>query len=67
MDHPLRTVRTAMELTVLAAGWLLGGNVGFGTVLFAVSVGPILHFVLHRVDRGVLAPQRGDVEPSFPN
>jgi uncharacterized membrane protein YczE len=49
---PLRTVRTVIELTVLAVGWALGGNVGFGTVLFAVTVGPILHFVLHRVDRG---------------
>jgi uncharacterized membrane protein YczE len=49
---PLRTVRTVIELSVLVLGWLLGGNVGFGTVLFAVTVGPILHFVLHRVDRG---------------
>jgi uncharacterized membrane protein YczE len=49
---PLRTVRTVMELTVLAVGWLLGGNVGFGTVLFALAVGPILHVVLHRADRG---------------
>lgn len=65
--YPLRTVRTVLELAVLAAGWLLGGNVGFGTLLFAFSVGPILHFVLHRYDRGVLAPQAIDVEPSFPN
>jgi uncharacterized membrane protein YczE len=50
--YPLRTVRTLIELAVLIAGWLLGGTVGFGTVLFAVTVGPILHFVLHRVDRG---------------
>lgn len=49
---PLRTVRTVLELVVLAIGWLLGGNVGFGTVLFALTVGPILHSVLHRVDRG---------------
>ena len=49
---PLRTVRTCIEVTVLFIGWLLGGNVGFGTVLFAVTVGPILHFVLHRCDRG---------------
>jgi uncharacterized membrane protein YczE len=65
--YPLRTVRTLLEVTVLAAGWILGGNVGFGTVLFAVTVGPILHFVLHRVDRGVLTPPRADVEPTFPN
>ena len=49
---PLRTVRTIIELSVLGIGWLLGGNIGFGTVLFAFTVGPILHFVLHRVDRG---------------
>lgn len=65
--YPLRTVRTVLELAVLATGVMLGGNVGFGTVLFAFSVGPILHFVLHRMDRGVLAPQFKDVEPTFPN
>ncbi|MEY2467891.1 MAG: hypothetical protein QOF21_589 [Actinomycetota bacterium] len=64
--YPLRTVRTLLELGVLVIGWVLGGNVGFGTVLFAFTVGPILHFVLHRVDRGVLAPQPVEVEPSFP-
>ncbi len=50
--YPLRTVRTVLEVTVLVIGWILGGNVGFGTVLFAVTVGPILHLMLHRVDRG---------------
>lgn len=50
--YPLRTVRTLIELAVLVIGWILGGTVGFGTVLFAVTIGPILHFVLHRCDRG---------------
>ncbi|MDP1795402.1 MAG: hypothetical protein Q8K63_14785 [Acidimicrobiales bacterium] len=50
--YPLRTVRTLIELSVLVIGWLLGGTIGFGTVLFAVTVGPILHFVLHKADRG---------------
>jgi uncharacterized membrane protein YczE len=59
---PLRTVRTVIELAVLAVGWALGGNIGFGTVLFAVTVGPILHFVLHRVDRG----RYGFAEADFP-
>jgi uncharacterized membrane protein YczE len=59
---PLRTVRTVIEVTVLAIGWALGGNVGFGTVLFALTVGPILHFVLHRVDRGSYS----DAEALFP-
>jgi uncharacterized membrane protein YczE len=28
---------------VLATGWLLGGTVGVGTVLYAVSIGPLAH------------------------
>ena len=34
-------VRTSIEVVVLAAGWLLGGNVGIGTVAFAVFIGPL--------------------------
>jgi uncharacterized membrane protein YczE len=41
--HSLRAVRTAIELTVLAAGVLLGGTLGVGTVLYAVSIGPLAH------------------------
>jgi uncharacterized membrane protein YczE len=44
--HSLRIVRTAIELTVLVAGWLLGGTVGIGTVLFAITIGPIVHVTL---------------------
>jgi uncharacterized membrane protein YczE len=39
----LRVVRTSIEVTVLVAGWLLGGTVGLGTVLYAVSIGPLAH------------------------
>ncbi|HVE93326.1 MAG TPA: hypothetical protein VNB24_00290 [Acidimicrobiales bacterium] len=61
---PLRTVRTAMELTVLVFGWLLGGTVGVGTILFALSIGPILHEVLKRCDRGQLVSEttEGDLD-----
>lgn len=34
--------RTLTELTVLAAGWLLGGTVGVGTLVFAVTIGPLM-------------------------
>lgn len=37
----IRVVRTAMELTVLAVGWLLGGTVGIGTVVYALAMGPL--------------------------
>ena len=37
---PVGRVRLGIELVVLGAGWLLGGTVGLGTVLFAVLIGP---------------------------
>lgn len=37
----VRTVRTGIELTVLAAGWLLGGSAGLGTLAFALAIGPL--------------------------
>ncbi|MDT0346536.1 membrane protein YczE [Streptomyces litchfieldiae] len=44
----LRFVRTVIELTVLAGGWLLGGGVGAGTVLYALALGPVTQFFLPR-------------------
>ncbi len=37
----VRLVRTCIEVVVLACGWLLGGTVGVGTVLYAVAIGPL--------------------------
>jgi uncharacterized membrane protein YczE len=37
----LRVVRTCLELSVLTVGFLLGGSVGVGTVLFAFGIGPL--------------------------
>ena len=51
--HPVWIVRTGLELTALAAGWLLGGDVGIGTVVFAISIGPLGHFFLARLHLGV--------------
>jgi uncharacterized membrane protein YczE len=45
----IRLVRTVIELTVLAIGWLMGGTVGVGTVLYAVSIGHLNQFFLKRV------------------
>jgi uncharacterized membrane protein YczE len=39
----VRLVRTVIEVTVVAVGWLLGGTVGVGTVLYAVAIGPLAH------------------------
>ena len=37
----VRLVRTGIEVAVLATGWLLGGTVGIGTVLYALAIGPL--------------------------
>ncbi len=58
---PVRRVRTAIEVAVVATGWLLGGNLGAGTVLYALAIGPLVHplLPLFRVaeDRDVDAPE----------
>jgi uncharacterized membrane protein YczE len=41
--HSLRLVRTCIEVTVLLVGWLLGGTVGVGTLLYAACIGPLAH------------------------
>ncbi len=41
----MRLVRTSIEATVLAAGWLLGGSVGVGTVIYAFGIGPLVQLV----------------------
>jgi uncharacterized membrane protein YczE len=38
--------RTAVELAALIAGFLLGGTIGLGTVVFALGIGPIVQFFL---------------------
>ncbi|MCX6499156.1 MAG: hypothetical protein NTU93_10185 [Arthrobacter sp.] len=44
----VRGARTGIEVVVLAAGWLLGGSVGVGTVLYAVAIGPLVQLLLPR-------------------
>jgi uncharacterized membrane protein YczE len=42
----VRLIRMSIEVIVLVTGWLLGGTVGLGTVVYAVSIGPLLHRLL---------------------
>jgi uncharacterized membrane protein YczE len=42
----IRLIRTGIELTVLAVGWLLGGSLGIGTILYALCIGPVVHVTL---------------------
>jgi uncharacterized membrane protein YczE len=58
--HSIRLVRTAMELTVLATGWLLGGTVGVGTAAYALLIGPLAHRFIPLL---AIKPKAGSVEP----
>lgn len=59
----VRTSRTGIEVVVLGAGWLLGGSVGVGTVLYALAIGPLVQLLLPRfmVPEG-LVPQAAAAE-----
>ncbi|MEV6391867.1 YczE/YyaS/YitT family protein [Nocardia xishanensis] len=46
-----RLIRTAIEVTVLVTGWLLGGSVGIGTLVYAFGIGPLIQLMIPSVDR----------------
>lgn len=74
---PIWAGRLGVEATVLVTGWLLGGTVGLGTVLFAVLIGPIVHVSLPLFDPRARALRRsarsarvdvdGDVDEGAPS
>ncbi len=45
----IRVARTLIELTVLAAGLVLGGSIGVGTVVFTFGIGPLVQFFIPRL------------------
>jgi uncharacterized membrane protein YczE len=50
LGWPIWLCRALVELSVLLVGWLLGGTVGIGTVLFAALIGPLVHVALPMFD-----------------
>jgi len=53
---PIWIVRTGLEIVVVAVGWVLGGNVGVGTVAFALLVGPLCQYFM-RLFAMTIGPQ----------
>lgn len=51
----VRLIRTGIEVTVLAVGWVLGGTVGIGTLVYAFGIGPLVQLFLRLTPRRVLA------------
>ena len=65
---PVWAARGGVELTVLGAGWLLGGTVGWATLAFALLIGPSVDlglrlFDIRRTPR-VTQPEPGDLAPT---
>lgn len=58
LSASVRVTRTGLELLVLVSGWLMGGQVGLGTVLFAVGIGPLMQFFLRVFGRAAAAGPR---------
>lgn len=54
-----RLVRTSIEVTVLVVGWLMGGVVGLGTILYAVLIGPVVQVFLPLFTVPLEAPRTG--------
>lgn len=65
--HSIRVVRTGIELTVLLTGWLLGGAVGIGTVVYALGIGPIAHVFIPLLDVGQRSGRRAAAEAERPS
>ncbi|MCW2287272.1 putative membrane protein YczE [Leucobacter luti] len=64
---PIWLGRTSVELAVLGIGWILGGNVGLGTVAFAILIGPLCGITLPLFDRELRRTrQRGGENPTAP-
>jgi uncharacterized membrane protein YczE len=42
----VRIIRTTIEVSVLAVGVVLGGTIGPGTLIYALSIGPLIHVFL---------------------
>ena len=53
---PIGWARAGIELTVLLIGYLLGGTVGIGTLVFAVGIGPLVALFLPRMSVDPVPP-----------
>ena len=50
-NFPIAAVRATLEISVVSAGWYLGGTVGIGTLLFAFGIGPCVALGLYLVGK----------------
>jgi uncharacterized membrane protein YczE len=60
----VRLSRTLIEVTVLAIGWVLGGSVGVGTVVYALAIGPLVQLLLPRFMVPAALPEAAGAAPA---
>jgi len=48
---PIAWVRSGLEIAVISIGWMLGGTVGIGTILFALGIGPAMAASMYSLER----------------
>ena len=65
--YSMRVVRTTIEGTVLVTGFLLGGDVGVGTLLYATTIGPITHVTIPALAIGRRRKPEGPDAPDAPD
>ncbi|MES2834300.1 MAG: hypothetical protein V4707_06305 [Pseudomonadota bacterium] len=63
----VRWVRMGIEVSVLAAGWLMGGSIGVGTVFYALSNGPLLQLFMPMFELREKAPKTDNPQPASPS
>jgi len=66
LPYSVRATRTGLEVLVLVSGWLMGGQVGLGTVLFALGIGPLMQFFLRVFTPGRPPPPGADPQGASP-
>ena len=50
-NFPIAWVRASIEISVVILGWILGGTVGLGTLIFAIGIGPAVALGLYLTDK----------------
>ena len=48
-NKPISLIRFSIEFSIVFLGWLLGGTLGIGTIIFAVFIGPFVSLSLKLV------------------
>jgi len=67
LGWPVWVARTAIEVTVVVVGWLLGGDVGVGTVVAAFAIGPMVQPLMRNFRRFPWSPvQEARPTPATP-